>query len=408
MALGPLTRENVSGWIKIILAILMIRWVWFEPFSVPSGSMEPTFRGDGRFLHDDRVAVNKFRYGIRVPFRNKHLIRFSDPQRWDIAVFNNPVPNAEHAVLVKRIVGLPGERVHIQDGKVYINDEALELPAGMPDVQYTSPGPNPEDLRRVLDRFPPERRASAKLRIREQFVRASGSPLRYGILPDDEFSLIPPDHYLMLGDNSAHSGDGRIFGWTPRDNLIGPVFCIWWPMAHARDFSGFTRTWWGRLLLYGIPALFLAYELIGAFLLRSWRIHRVTGTDTFKKGDHVLVDRLSFGLRLPFMGRLIRGRAPHRGEWVFYLGPAEDGKAPPLRVGRVTGLPGETVVPPPQEGASPVPVPVGHYYIAAEDDHDHSDEVNPAWVPHHNLVGRVVAVWRPLRRFRAFRSAAGG
>lgn len=403
--LGPATWENALGWLKIVAAVLLIEWVWFQPFMVPSASMDPTLKGDPSFFVGDRVAVNKHQYGIRVPFMNKLLFRCADPKRWDIVVFNSPDPKAVHPILVKRIVGLPGERIHIREGKVFVNGKALELPEGMPPVFYTSGDlTNSEDVKRHVEQsnLPPELRPDYEAKIMRAFVEASGMPnFKYGVLLEDEYSLIPADHYLMLGDNSSNSADGRVFGWTPRENLIGPVFAVWWPTGHARDFTGFSKTWWGGLLLYGLPGFLVFYEVVGASFMRSWRVSQAMPGEPFKKGDRVLVNQAAFGVRAPLLGvRLTTGRVPRRGELVFYYAPDERGVSQ-MCAGRICGLPGETVEPAGSDSeATACAVPAEHYYVQppAED----AAVAQPMWVAHRDLCGSVLAVWWPLWRVRSF------
>ena len=69
-------------------------------------------------------------------------------------------------------------------------------------------------------------------------------PLKYGILPDDEYSMAPEDCYLVCGDNSGDSADGRVFGWLPNGHILGRAFCIWGPPSRMRDLTGFSKTWW--------------------------------------------------------------------------------------------------------------------------------------------------------------------
>lgn len=174
---------------------LVIRWAVAEPYRIPSGSMETTLHGDPGFGKGDRVFVNKWVYGIRVPFMNKRLYEGHPPRRWDIVVFKTVEKDAIHKTLVKRIVGMPGERIQIKGGRVYADGVPLEPPPSMPEkMYYTSP----------LDGI-------------------------YGVQPADEFSVVPEGHYLVLGDNSAQSRDGRYFGWLPRNNIVGRVAAIWWP-----------------------------------------------------------------------------------------------------------------------------------------------------------------------------------
>jgi len=84
---------------------------------------------------------------------------------------------------------------------------------------------------------------------------------QYGILTDDAHSLIPEGHYFLLGDNSAHSKDGRFFGWVPRKNLYGRAFAVVLPPTHLSDLSGFTSTWSGMAILIFVPAFIILFEV---------------------------------------------------------------------------------------------------------------------------------------------------
>lgn len=309
---GPPTRHNVLSWAVVVIAILTIRWLLFEPFHVPSGSMEPTLHGNYDFLRDDRVGVNKLAYGPRIPFTTHRLFHLDRPQRWDIVVFTSVEENPQHKRLIKRIVGLPGERIHIADGRILVNGQPVEPPEDLRGVLhytdhlnrdrttlrrfvlqmaqfgYQSPMLNPqnptargfrEDLEAIKaelgDRAPetlPEPEADrlfgllrpVSLQIADQLLAMEQDrqyPLLYGIREEDEFSLIPEGHYLMLGDNSLDSVDGRVYGWVPDGHILGRAFCIGWPVPRWRDFTGFSRTWWGAALLYGIPAITAGYIL---------------------------------------------------------------------------------------------------------------------------------------------------
>jgi len=260
---GPLSLSNFLIWFLLIAAVFAFRWIVFEPFKIPSGSMETTLDGDPRIFRGDRVAVNKHSYGIRVPFMNKYIWEFKDPERWDIVVFRAVDPESPNKILIKRIVGLPGETVHIAGGKIHVNGESLELPEGMPDVYYTigvtSPG-NTNDLERLREDFS---EAIYERNLRQLFTSGNAASITYGNPETPELCVVPEGHYFVCGDNSAHSQDGRFFGWLPREHLLGRTFCIWWPLNHWRDFTGFSSTWWGWLFLYGIPAFFVAWELRG-------------------------------------------------------------------------------------------------------------------------------------------------
>lgn len=418
---GPKESSGLLGWLfggmgfewfkSLVIAIglaLMIRWIVAEPFRIPSGSMEPTLHGDPAMFHGDRVFVNKFVYGIRfplngirIPFLNKRLQyadkriwRNQEPKRWDIIVFKAVEPDAEHTTLVKRIVGLPGERIHIAGGKVYVNDKPLELPPGMPPVEYTAP------YRQC-----------------------------YGVAMDDEHALVPPDCYLFLGDNSAHSRDGRFFGWVPNERILGRVSCIWWPIPRWRDFTGFSGTWWWKLIV-AVTSLLV---VIRVFFGRSWPVRITRGQD--KVGvDHLFINRWAYGIPIPFTSfRARKGRTPNRGELVLYKVPRGTEDAPDMTLGYVAGLPGERILiekgclsvdGQPAESSGPAlldaqdvgpygrskakehsVVPEDSLFIltASGDPEDQGDGRTFGWVPHANLIGRAAVAWWPPRRWRRIR-----
>ncbi|HOK89509.1 MAG TPA: signal peptidase I [Candidatus Hydrogenedentes bacterium] len=297
-----MTREQVWEWLKgaglALACALIIRWAIAEPYRIPSSSMETTLHGDPRFGRGDRVFVNKWIYGIRAPFMNKRLFYGKAPQRWDIVVFKSVEPDAIHKTLVKRIVGLPGERIHIRQGKVYVNGEPLSIPDFMPPgMYYTSP-----------------------------------PDARYGILADDQYSLVPPGHYLVLGDNSAQSRDGRYFGWVPNEHIVGRVACIWWPPSRWRDFTGFSRTLWWR----GSVIALLALVFTRAFVGRLWTVR------AGERRTRHAVFFPSYGLRIPMTRKwLIRWRVPARGDRVLCLLTEKESGNEAYLLGTVIGAPGD-------------------------------------------------------------------
>lgn len=314
---GPLSRKNALSWGLLIVAVFVIRWGLFETYSIPTGSMEPTLHGDPRAWRGDRVGVNKLVYGPRVPFTNHRLFRLGEPQRWDIVVFNTPQENAVHKRLIKRVVGLPGERIYIKDGQIWVNGQPMEPPdelryilnyttelaydeddvrafslhmakSGLRSPLLNATNSGVKDLYAELDALAPrladkdlmalpeaesvalfnEITEPSRKTLAELFRmnHALQYPLRYGVLEDDEYSVVPEDCYLVCGDNSGESADGRYFGWLPNGNIFGRAFCIWWPLERMRDLTGFSKTWWGMALLYVFPAGLVGYEVT-----RAWR-----------------------------------------------------------------------------------------------------------------------------------------
>ena len=392
--LSGMERAQAVEWLKsagfALLLALTIRWAVAEPYRIPSGSMETTLHGDPSFLKGDRVFVNKFVYGVRWPFTNHRIWNGHAPQRWDIAVFKSVEEDAVHPTLVKRIVGMPGERIEIRGGKVYADGVALELPDALPpDTYYTSAG-------------------------------AGMSRMKYGVRSADEFSVVPEGHYLMLGDNSAHSRDGRYFGWLPNEHIVGRVASIWWPVGRWRDFTGFSQTWWWKTLLTIIGVL----VFVRLFLGQSWPV--VMNGDG--KVRHLFVSFVSLGLRVPFLGMwLTQWGQPERGQLVLYRSKHEAVPPDALLFGRVAGLPGEQVqiengvltingesvqdadwlggTALGDAGANAVygkkkkhsAVPEGHYFLLADPPGEDGavDSRLLGWIPKRDLLGTAAAIWWP-------------
>jgi signal peptidase I len=173
--------------IGAVLIVIGIKAYVVNPYRIPSSSMEPT-------LHCARPSQGcEARWSDRV-LANRFIYHFRDPKRKEIVVFETP-PRARAlcgagGTFVKRLIGLPGDRWREDNGFVYINGRRLDEP-------YI------QDDRRPLNETIPERR-------------------------------IPKDRYLMLGDNRESSCDSRRWGYVPRDNLIGPVFAVYWPPKRIR------------------------------------------------------------------------------------------------------------------------------------------------------------------------------
>ncbi|MBW4611244.1 MAG: signal peptidase I [Hassallia sp. WJT32-NPBG1] len=175
--------------LSIILA-LGIRTFVAEARWIPSGSMEPTLHGSENQWEADKIIVDKLKY------------KFSDPRRGDIVVFS-PTEELQKEqyqdAFIKRIIGLPGEKVELRDGKVYINNKVLQ------ETNYLS-----KDFRT------------------EKEVCTSGPQPPFLSKP----VTIPPNSYLVLGDNRTQSYDGRCWGVVPRGNIIGRAVLRFWPLNH--------------------------------------------------------------------------------------------------------------------------------------------------------------------------------
>ncbi len=192
--IGPLTKENAIQWgqsiaVALVLA-LTIRHFLFEPFKIPSGSMIPTLQ------IGDKILVNKFILGVRVPFTFKRLFVPRKPMRGEVVVFRSAT--GERKDIVKRVVGLPGERIKIDDdGRILVNGEPVTNHPFIADNKYYN-------------------------------HREFGE---YGTTSE---VTVPEDSYFVLGDNSKHSRDSRTWGFLPLSHIKGRVVCVWWPLWKAR------------------------------------------------------------------------------------------------------------------------------------------------------------------------------
>lgn len=180
----------------VIIAVLILRSFIVEPFRIPSGSMEPTL------FPGDFILVNKFSYGLRLPVLHNKIVDFGEPQRGDVVVFR--YPEDPSIAFIKRIVGLPGDRLEYRDKQIYINGE-----------------PAPQE---VIE--------GGKLGFTAFFEQLGDSrhkaQIREGGYPGNNATYeVPAGHYFAMGDNRDNSRDSRVWGSLPEQNLIGKAFFIW-------------------------------------------------------------------------------------------------------------------------------------------------------------------------------------
>ena len=198
-------REYVEAIGIAILLALFIRTFVIQAFKIPSGSMLPTL------LIGDHLLVNKFIYGIRVPFSGKVLVPLKDPKSGDIIVFK--FPKDRSIDYIKRVVGEPGDKIEVKNKKLYRNGKLAEDPY----AHYTST------------------------------VVLPGS-----VSPKDNFGpiTVPEGKYFVMGDNRDNSSDSRFWGFVETNDVLGKAMIIYWswdidkPLLSA---DRFTSIRWGRL-----------------------------------------------------------------------------------------------------------------------------------------------------------------
>jgi signal peptidase I len=184
-----LLREYIEAILIAGILALFIRTFIVQAFKIPSGSMEPTL------LVGDHILVNKFIYGIRIPFVNKEIFPVKSPKQFDIVVFRYPMDRSKD--YIKRVIGTPLQKVQIINKKIYINDEPLNESYGHYDDQHPASAPR--------DNFGPV--------------------------------IVPPHSYFVMGDNRDHSHDSRFWGFVGNDDLVGEAFIIYWSWRQQGAFT---------------------------------------------------------------------------------------------------------------------------------------------------------------------------
>ncbi len=222
----PVAVEYAKSLFPIIFLVLGLRSFVAEPFRIPSSSMMPTL------LVGDFILVNKFTYGLRLPVLNTRVVPMGTPERGDVAVFrypgmgeNDPQKGMDY---IKRVVGLPGDRISFSNQTLYINDQAVAMrPVGA----YVGTGRGREMTgASLLENELPGRS--------HQILQASP----YGDMRLQGNWTVPQGSYFVMGDNRDHSADSRVWGFVPEDALVGKAFLVWlncegWFCSGAFDYT---------------------------------------------------------------------------------------------------------------------------------------------------------------------------
>jgi signal peptidase I len=206
----PIAVEYARSFFPVILLVLVIRSFLFEPFRIPSDSMMPTLF-DGDF-----IFVSKYSYGLRLPVSNTLILPMGHPERGDVIVFRLP-PNPK-INYIKRLVGLPGDRIRVdENNQLYVNGVPMPQVPGPP---YTGPKQNQWNYAGVPT-------AEEQLDTKRHRIMFANGPVK-----DGEW-VVPPHHYFFMGDNRNNSKDSRYLdepdspGYVPEENLVGKAVRIW-------------------------------------------------------------------------------------------------------------------------------------------------------------------------------------
>ncbi len=224
---GSTLKENIITIVLAVFIALIIRSFWLEPFRIPSGSMYPTLQvGDYLFVSKYSYGYSRYSFPAGLPLFDGRFF-YSEPKRGDIVVFK--FPKNTNTDFIKRVIGLPGDRVQVKKGRLYINGEMVERDekeryiideyVSVPEFyhQYEETLPNGK-IHRIIEMSDEER-----------------------VVDDTEEFVVPEDSFFMMGDNRDRSDDSRLtVGFVPKENLVGKARFIFF--SHS-DKGSLIKPW---------------------------------------------------------------------------------------------------------------------------------------------------------------------
>ena len=186
-----------------LLLIFAFRWIFYEPFVIPSESMVPTL------LIHDHIIVKKFSYGLKPPWGDGWLWKYSEPERGDIVVFR--YPENRDVFFIKRLIGLPGDEIVVQNGQLSVNGKIWSL-TSYPEDSYS----DEETFNYFTEQGD---------NVKPHTIRLFSSYSHAG--PEEKKIIVPKHSYFVMGDNRDQSHDSRFWGFVSEDLLVGQASLVW-------------------------------------------------------------------------------------------------------------------------------------------------------------------------------------
>ena len=234
----PVLVETAHSIFPVIAFVMILRSFIYEPFQIPSGSMMPTL------LVGDFILVEKFSYGLRDPVWRSKLVETGEPERGDVFVFKYPEnPKIDY---IKRVVGLPGDKIFYRNKQLMIQEACVnksDCPAAHTiehvEINRGEFSQNDVPLIRLSEQLGDVEHDillnPSRPDFRQHFYPQAG-------LPAGEF-VVPQGMYFAMGDNRDNSTDSRFWGFVPEENLVGKAVAIWISFEFDRQPSDMLPTW---------------------------------------------------------------------------------------------------------------------------------------------------------------------
>lgn len=200
----PALFDYAYSFFPVLLIVFLLRSFLYEPFRIPSGSLEPTL------TKGDFIVVNKFDYGIRLPVMHKKILGSGTPQRGDIIVFRWP-PNTSYD-FIKRVIGLPGDHIKYINKELYVN--GVKIPQN--EIGKT------EAIDEIGDKWTANKKSEDLMGVKHDIYL---DPTKASF--DIKEIVVPEGMYFVMGDNRDNSADSRYWGFVPDKNIVGKAVMIW-------------------------------------------------------------------------------------------------------------------------------------------------------------------------------------
>lgn len=232
--------ETAQSIFPLLAVITILRSFLYEPFQIPTGSMMPTL------LINDFILVEKYAYDVKDPVWRSTLLTTGKPQHGDVAVFKNPEqPTVD---FIKRVIGLPGDRIVYKNKQLYLQKHCDNTPTTACPALQALPQQQQAEGEFFLGPYP-------STRFTEQGPNNSYDILQNTMLPDaihnyyrqagtatGEF-IVPQGHYFVMGDNRDSSHDSRFWGFVPEQNLVGKAVFKWMSFEYNEDENSWIPGW---------------------------------------------------------------------------------------------------------------------------------------------------------------------